>query len=472
MKVRFSALAAGLVVALGYSLLGGSGPLGATAASAGSPAPCGPASDGPAPPATATTLTTLRQAYECIFARYYAGSILDDRTLLTAAFAAFTQELQSRGLDRAAATLPRLSGHRDRDWNAFATVYARVLATLPDDAGLRQALAAATMQGMITALNDNHNAWIVQQTPPSVRLGLGIAVTTEGRATPNIRDASGPIYLRAVQPGSAADKAGLRPGDIIEAVNGVPLFVAGMLSPGVLGLLQPQSADETIRITIRRPATDTTMTVALHEEVLPIAQPPAVSARVLPGGIVYAVLPTFSPGVAAKVLGKIAELRQDDRIRGVVLDLRGNGGGRDEEVAKLLSALVHGKIYSWDCDVRDHCTPHRTDDSTPLLKMPVTLLTDGWCASACDAFSGAVRDLQLGKLVGARTAGMVSGMPSAYALDDNSVLLLTPLHHRSANGEIINGIGVAVDYPAPMTAADLSAGRDPALDKALALMTI
>jgi carboxyl-terminal processing protease len=40
--------------------------------------------------------------------------------------------------------------------------------------------------------------------------------------------------------------------------------------------------------------------------------------------------------------------------------------------------------------------------------------------AACDAFSGAVKDLRLGKLVGARTAGLVSGLPAGYTLDDNS----------------------------------------------------
>ena len=63
----------------------------------------------------------------------------------------------------------------------------------------------------------------------------------------------------------------------------------------------------------------------------------------------------------------------------------------------------------------------------------------------------------------------LSGPPVGYMLDDNSTLLLTPLHQTSANGEVVNRIGVAAHYLAPMTAQDLSAGRDPGLAKALAL---
>jgi carboxyl-terminal processing protease len=462
---------AGLVVLLGSGLVAYASIPSATAAITSSPAPCAQAPEGPLPALAPTTITTLQQAYECIFAHYYSGSELDDRTLLTAAFAAFTQELQRRNVDQAMATLPKLTGKRAQDWACFAKMYQAVLAALPDNAELRQALAAATMRGMLTSLNDNHNAWLYQQAAPGNQVGLGIAVATEGRPTADIRDASGPVYLQAVAPDSAADKAGLRPGDIIEAVNDQPLFINGMLSPGVFGLLHAESAQDTVRVTVHRPATDKTLTVEMNPAALPSPQPPAVSVNLLHDNVAYVVLPAFATGLAEDVLNKIADLRKNTQLRGIILDLRGNGGGRDEEVVKLLSALVHDKIYSWDCDVKDHCTPHRTDSSTPLLNLPLTVLTNGLCASACDAFSGAVKDLKLGKLVGARTSGMVSGLPVAYALDDNSVLLMTPLHQTSANGEIINGIGVAVDYQAPMTAADLSAGRDPGIDKALALLT-
>jgi carboxyl-terminal processing protease len=98
-------------------------------------------------------------------------------------------------------------------------------------------------------------------------------------------------------------------------------------------------------------------------------------------------------------------------------------------------------------------------------------LTDRNCASACDAFSDAVKDLKLGKLVGARTAGIASGPGIDYLLNDNKTSLGMPKRHIiGANGEVFAGIGVPPDYFAPLTAADLSAGRDPGVDKALELL--
>lgn len=81
-----------------------------------------------------------------------------------------------------------------------------------------------------------------------------------------------------------------------------------------------------------------------------------------------------------------------------------------------------------------------------------------------------MKDLHLGTLVGERTAGSASGPARAYALDDGSLLLLPARRALGPDREIINGIGVAADYYVPLTAADLSAGRDPAVAKALALL--
>ena len=101
-----------------------------------------------------------------MFAHYYSGPVLDDRVLLAVAFAGFTQELDRLGMDQPDATMPALTGHRDRDWNAFAAVYQKVTGQLPASPAQRQALAAATMTGMIASLHDNHARWSYPAPPP------------------------------------------------------------------------------------------------------------------------------------------------------------------------------------------------------------------------------------------------------------------------------------------------------------------
>ena len=139
-------------------------------------------------------------------------------------------------------------------------------------------------------------------------------------------------------------------------------------------------------------------------------------------------------------------------------------------MARLLGAFIHGAVWSYDRDPHGHCTANDTDGGTPLLRLPLVVLTDRNCVSACDAFSGAVKDLRLGTLVGTRTAGIVSAPATGYLLGDGSLLALPARHELSAGHELINGIGVAPDYYVPLTARDLSTGRDPDVTQALALL--
>ena len=158
------------------------------------------------------------------------------------------------------------------------------------------------------------------------------------------------------------------------------------------------------------------------------------------------------------------------KLRGLILDLRGNGGGTVADPARLLGAFTHGKAWIYDCDVHGSGAATYTDSSVPLLHLRLVVLTDRNCASACDAFSGAVKDLRLGTLVGTRTSGIVSAPADAYLLDDASLIILLAKHELSADHELINGIGVAPDYYLPLTAQDLSTGHDPDIAKALTLL--
>lgn len=286
-------------------------------------------------------------------------------------------------------------------------------------------MAAAAMTGMVAALDDNHARWRYPspQPPgatPSDIYGLGISTLPNAGVAKNAPgEAPPPTFVTSVDPGSPAVRAGARPGDIITAVNGAPPFTDGMLSPGVFYLLNQQyPQQQALRVTVRRPVTGATRTVTITPALYQAPAP--VTSRLLDGDIAYVQLSAFNPGAASQVLAAVTGLEKTATLRGLILDLRGNGGGSPAEDPMLLGAFEHGTAYAYACTRTGGCTADYPHPSTPLLHLPLTVLTDRNCLSACEAFTGAVKDLHLGTLIGTRTAGIVAGPGPAWALDDGS----------------------------------------------------
>ncbi|WP_436789722.1 S41 family peptidase [Yinghuangia sp. YIM S10712] len=451
----------------------------ASADSAGRPAACvAQDPNRPQPPAQApvpTSVTTVQQAYYCLFDNYYGGSRLDDRTLLQYAFQAVVRELRKRGVDQPNAVLPALTGHRDKDWARFAKRLQEVLDAVPDDQALRSSLAVVAIQGMLAALHDNHAAYQASGVAPgqgAPRWGLGVSLNYALPRAETAPDFTGPLFATSVAPGGPAAAAGLAPGDVIESVNGVPAFTSGKLNPGVLDLLRPPAPQRTpVTLAIRRPATGETRQLTVPPGELPAPPQSHVDATVLDGGIARIRFDAFSPGVAQEILKAITDLQATTKLTGVIFDVRGNRGGVADEGNVLLGAFVHDATVLSFCDANGRCDPQRVDDNTPLLHLPMVTLTDDGCASACEAFATGVKDLHLGTLIGTRTAGVNSGPARLYTLNDNTSAIRFPSQRAiGANGEIVDGIGVPPDIYAPLTATDVSTGKDPALSQAVSLL--
>ncbi|MBB5781400.1 S41 family peptidase [Nonomuraea jabiensis] len=425
-------------------------------------------------PETATTIDVVEQAYFCILGNYYSGATLDARSLLTAAFAALTQELDRDGHDVPEAGMPALTGDRKADWAAFEAVYRKVTDQVP---GLRDQLAVVTLEALVAALGDNHAGWTRGvERPPDYHdgdgYGLGLEANVNGaQVHANPGTALAPLFVTTVQ-GGAAQAAGLRPGDVIESINGSAPFIDGKATPPIAALYPRYPQARPVRLRLRRQSTGRRWSVTLRPGLFQrdLAALQVVRSKLLDDDIAYVRMRAFAPDSADRVLKAISRLRTGRMLTGVVLDLRGNGGGSPKEAIRLVSAFVHGKATGHLCTVDGKCETLWTDDAVQLLDLPLVVLTDRGCASACEHFSSAVKDLRIGRLVGTRTAGVISGPAQPYLLADNTTLAFPTRHHLGPGREVIDRIGVPPDHHVPLTAKDAAAGRDPALAKALTLL--
>ncbi|WP_169981756.1 S41 family peptidase [Microbispora sp. H10836] len=424
---------------------------------------------------TATTIDVIEQAYFCILGNYYSGPTLDARSLLAAGFLALTQEINRDGRDVPEAIMPALTGDRKADWAAFEAAYRKITNRAPD---LRGKLAVVTLEGIVAALGDNHARWTHDvERPPDYYdgdgYGLGFQANVSGLqvdgSTPRV--ALPPLFVTTVE-GGAARAAGLRPGDIVESINGSAPFVDGEATPAIATLYPEYPEARPVELRLLRPTTGRRWTVSLKPGLYPRdpATLPVVSSKLLDDDVAYVRLTGFTSNSANRVLKAISRLRTGRTLSGVVLDLRGNGGGSPVEAIRLVSAFVHGKITAYQCTVDNRCAAARTDDTVELLNLPLVVLIDHGCVSACEHFSSAVKDLHLGQLVGTRTAGVISGPAQSYLLANNTLLSFPARHHLGPDREFIDRIGVPPDRYVPLTPEEAAAGRDPALATSLILL--
>ncbi|WP_260478423.1 S41 family peptidase [Nonomuraea sp. WAC 01424] len=265
----------------------------------------------------------------------------------------------------------------------------------------------------MAALGDDHARWAHgMRRPPAYydgdQYGLGLQASTGPSGAPG--NALPPLFVTAVQ-GGPARAAGVRPGDVIESIDGSAPFVGAEVTPAAVAALYPRYPQAApVRLRLLRQDTGRRRTVTLKPRLF---QPdpdtlPAVTAEVVDGDVARVRMRGFAPDSANRVLRAIARLRTGRTLAGVVLDLRGNGGGSPDEANRLLGGFGHGKVTAYQCAADGSCETMRTDDNVPLVGLPLVVLTDR--------------------------------------------------------------VGVAPDEHVPLTPQDAAVGRDPALARALALL--
>ena len=246
-------------------------------------------------------------------------------------------------------------------------------------------------------------------------------------------------YVRIAQPyqHSPADKAGLKIGDKIIAIDGKDArgFTTEQVSERLKG--EPGS---TVKVTVEH-LDGTRQSVAIRRER--IAIPGVPYAGWVADGIGYIRHSDFTEGCYEEMRAAVERLRRESELKGLVLDYRSNGGGIMQEAVKILSMFVPRgtEVVSTKGRTADSRQAYRTESEPILPDLPLAVLVNGNTASAAEIVAGALQDLDRAVLVGQRSFGK-GLVQSTRPLGYNTMLKLTTAKYYIPSGRCIQ----AIDY--------------------------
>ena len=342
-------------------------------------------------------------------------------------------------------------------------------------------LANTSIAGAVASLNDRFSHYLTPKefhefdSPPSFT-GIGVVVAPEHKG----------LLIARVFDSSPAMRAGLKAGEVIVAVNGRSLV--GLSADAATSLIKGPPGTEVVlgierggraRIPVSnsarpagahaaKPIHGTTHTVHVTRAV--ISEPVVASEIHTVHGVKLGVvaLATFSPESHVEVATAVEKVLHEG-ARGIVFDLRANGGGLVEE-ARLIASLfiAHGTIVS----TRGRTQPSETITATghPLAPtIPMVVLVDHNTASSSEITTAALQDHHRATVVGTHTFGKgvfqeEQPLSNGGALDITVGEYFTPDGRNLGGGGVKQGAGITPEVPLPNNVVDTPQGLNMALN--------
>jgi carboxyl-terminal processing protease len=272
-----------------------------------------------------------------------------------------------------------------------------------------------------------------------------------------------PLVIWRVFAGTPAAKAGLKDGDVIQAVDGHD--VSSYTVQAVVDLIRGP-VGKPVQLTILPVGQQSGRLVTIIRDQI---QPPNVEYQMLPNQIGYVQLYDFPENVAGQLKPALDALDRQG-AKAWIVDVRDNGGGVLQSVTQVLSMFVpKNTLLFYLYDSSGKRTDYLADGSMRSHVPPMVILTNEGTASGGEIFAATLQEQGIAKLVGTRTAGCV-GTGQLFPLPSGGGLQVAVAKLLTGQGKVLNQIGVTPDVSASMTVQDLTAGRDPQLQRAMQLL--
>ncbi|MBQ6589139.1 MAG: S41 family peptidase [Butyrivibrio sp.] len=316
-------------------------------------------------------------------------------------------------------------------------------------------------KGLMDSLGDPYSVYYTEEeldemmnSTKGIYYGIGAYVSFDNSI--NMARISG------VMPGSPAEAAELCVDDIIYEIN--KESTQGLSLEEVVSLIKGE-AGTTVHLTLIRTGVANDVEVDVERAQIEV---PTVSTEVFDDNIGYLKITEFDEVTYSQFVEGMADLRAQN-IEGLIIDLRSNPGGNLSTVCDIARQLLPEGVIVYTED-RDGNREDYTCDGQNKIDIPVVVLVNQYSASASEILAGAIKDYNLGKLVGKTTYGK-GIVQRIFDLRDGTAVKLTVSNYFTPNGINIHGVGiepdVEVEYDAEAYAEDKT---DTQLNKAKEVM--
>jgi carboxyl-terminal processing protease len=313
--------------------------------------------------------------------------------------------------------------------------------------------------GLVNAANDPYTAYF---NPTDARIfneeltgsftGIGAELGT---------DANNNIVIVSPLSGYPAEKAGLKPKDIIIAIDGQS--TAGVNVDKVVQKIRG-TAGVAVRLTIQRGA-DKPFDVSITREQITI---PSVKSSV-EGAIGYLKISQFTNDTTKLAQNAAADFKAKG-VKAIILDLRGDPGGYLKTAVEVSSLwLDQGKTVVSERRGGQTLSTDYALGGNVFKGLPTIVLVNGGSASASEITAGALRDNGAATIIGEKSFGKGS-VQQVESLPGGGELKVTIARWFTPAGKNIDKQGITPDVTVAMSDADVAAGKDPQKDKATEIL--
>ncbi|WP_088815131.1 MULTISPECIES: S41 family peptidase [Listeria] len=306
-------------------------------------------------------------------------------------------------------------------------------------------LVDGAITGMINSLDDPYSTFMTEKE--SEDFNDSISSSFEGIGA-EIQEQDGNIMVVSPIKNSPAEKAGIKPKDIILKVDGKS--VKGDTATEATKKIRGEKGTK-VTLTIQRPGVDKPFDVVITRAEIPIE---TVYKEMGDDKIAHVTISTFSENTSEELLKALKSLDKEG-MKGLVMDLRGNPGGLLDQAVSIASMFVpDGKVVVQEEDKDGEKTAITADSSANdgyKVKVPTTILIDNGSASASEILAAAASESGDIQIVGTKSFGKGT-VQTAKTIEDGSTIKLTIAKWLTPNGTWIHKKGITPDKVISMPA--------------------